>query len=54
MENAVTATQNDIMQSFNLTAVSVKKEADISWRQLAEYMGYEARAISEEFVSTQT
>ena len=39
LDHAVTATQKDILQSFNLTAASVKKEAGILGRQLAEYMG---------------
>lgn len=38
LDHAITATQKDILQAFNLTAANVKKEAGILGRQLAEYM----------------
>ena len=38
LDHAITATQRDNLQAFNLTATNVKKEAGILGRQLAEYI----------------
>ena len=38
LDHAITATQKDILQAFNLTVANVKKEAGVLGRQLAENM----------------
>ena len=37
LDHAITATQKDILQAFNMTAQRVRKETQILGRELAQY-----------------